>query len=144
MMLCAIWYRLYNFKNVKNGHGGVLATLIKVTLLHGRFSRFLNCIMVVNRTKHHVFRYSRYGVCTGKERIVMGFILGYFHQKWWQSFLKTIKNVNTCSRVLTSRRVTTSLASSWSPIIAHSGILFSSQYWNWVKSFGLLFGIISA
>ena len=44
MMLCAIWYRLYNFKNVKNTLGGVLATLIKVTLLHRRFSRFLNSI----------------------------------------------------------------------------------------------------
>ena len=52
-MLCAIWYHLYNFKNVKNTHGGVLllvklqpkkrATLLKVTLLHGCFSRFLNC-----------------------------------------------------------------------------------------------------
>ena len=24
MMLCAIWYHLYNLKNVKNTHGGVL------------------------------------------------------------------------------------------------------------------------
>ena len=43
---CAIWYHLYNFKNVKNTPGGVLhlvklqaqvckpATLLKVTLLH--------------------------------------------------------------------------------------------------------------
>ena len=23
-MFCVIWYRLYNFKNVKNTHGGVL------------------------------------------------------------------------------------------------------------------------
>ena len=45
---CAIWYYLYNLKNVKNTHGGVLtlvqaATLLKSTLLHGCFSRFLNC-----------------------------------------------------------------------------------------------------
>ena len=39
-MRCAIWYHLYNFKNVKNTHGGVL---LKVTLLHGCFSRFSNC-----------------------------------------------------------------------------------------------------
>ena len=43
---CAIWYHLYNLKNVKNTQGGVLilvklqakpepATLLKVTLLHG-------------------------------------------------------------------------------------------------------------
>ena len=52
VMFCAIWYYLYNLKNVKNTHGGVLllvklqakpATLLKVTLLHGCFSRFLNC-----------------------------------------------------------------------------------------------------
>ena len=48
-MCCAIWYYLYNLKNVKNIHGGVVlilekpATLLKVTLLHSCFSRFLNC-----------------------------------------------------------------------------------------------------
>ena len=53
---CAIWYYLHNLKNVKNTHGGVLLLVkleaeacncttskIKVTLLHGCFSRFLNC-----------------------------------------------------------------------------------------------------
>ena len=34
VMLCAIWYHLYNLKTNKNTHGGVLL---------GRFSRFLNC-----------------------------------------------------------------------------------------------------
>ena len=48
VVFCAIWYHLYNLKNVKNTHGGVLllvkpATLLKVTLLHGCFLRFLNC-----------------------------------------------------------------------------------------------------
>ena len=44
-MRCAIWYHLYNVKNLKNTHEGVLqpATLLKLTLLHGCFSRFLNC-----------------------------------------------------------------------------------------------------
>ena len=37
-MLHAIWYHLYSFRNVKNTHGGVL----KITLLHECFSRFLN------------------------------------------------------------------------------------------------------
>ena len=41
-MLCAIWYHLYNFKNVKKTHGGVLLlvksqALLQVTLLHGCF-----------------------------------------------------------------------------------------------------------
>ena len=43
-MRCVIWYYLYNSKNVKNTHGGVLIlTLIKLALLHGCFSRFLYC-----------------------------------------------------------------------------------------------------
>ena len=41
-MRCAIWYHLYNLKNAKNTHGGAVL-LPKVTLLHGCFSRFLNC-----------------------------------------------------------------------------------------------------
>ena len=57
MRRCAIWYRLYNLKNVKRTHRGVLllvssrlkpATLLKVTFLRWCFSRFLkNC---TNRT----------------------------------------------------------------------------------------------
>ena len=45
-MLCAIWYHFYKLKNLKNTHGGVTfkpATLLKVALLHGCFSRFLYC-----------------------------------------------------------------------------------------------------
>ena len=42
-MFRAIWYYLYNLKNVKNTHGGVL---LLVALLHGCFLRFLNCTNV--------------------------------------------------------------------------------------------------
>ena len=47
-MLCAISYHLYNIKNVKNTHGGVLLllkpqTFLKLMLLHRCFSRSLNC-----------------------------------------------------------------------------------------------------
>ena len=42
LMFCSIWYHLYNVKNVKSTHRGVLL-LVKVTLLRGCFSRFLNC-----------------------------------------------------------------------------------------------------
>ena len=42
-MRCAIWYHLCHLKNVKNTHGGVLLLVLKVTLHHVRFSRFLNC-----------------------------------------------------------------------------------------------------
>ena len=38
------------FKKVKNTHGGVILTLLKVTLLHGCFSRFINS---TNDTKSH-------------------------------------------------------------------------------------------
>ena len=46
MVRCAIWYHLYNLKDVKNTYGGVLilvklqapATLLKLTFLHGCFS----------------------------------------------------------------------------------------------------------
>ena len=41
-MFCAICYLLYNLKNVKNTHGRVLLLVLKVTHLHGCFSRFLN------------------------------------------------------------------------------------------------------
>ena len=46
-MLCAIWYHLCNLQNERNTHGGVFllepAALLKMTLLCGCFSRFLNC-----------------------------------------------------------------------------------------------------
>ena len=50
-MLYAIWYHLYDLKNVKNNHGGLFSpgTLLKVTLRHRCFSRFLNC---ANGTKY--------------------------------------------------------------------------------------------
>ena len=38
------------FKNMKNTHGGVLILVLKLTLLHGCFSHFLNC---TNDTKLH-------------------------------------------------------------------------------------------
>ena len=52
VMRCAICYHLYNLKNVKNTHKGVLILIklqaeacnfiLKLTLLYGCFSRFLN------------------------------------------------------------------------------------------------------
>ena len=56
LMQCAIWYHfVFNLKNVKNTHGGVLplaSNTLKVTLLHGCFSRSLKC---KNGTKSHTF-----------------------------------------------------------------------------------------
>ena len=46
VMRCAIWYGLYNLKNVKNTHGGVLLLPFNLTKCNTPpwvFSRFLNC-----------------------------------------------------------------------------------------------------
>ena len=48
-MRYAIWYHLYNLKNVKNTHGGVLI-LVKIKTPPWVFSRFLDC---TNGTKSH-------------------------------------------------------------------------------------------
>ena len=45
VMLCTIWY-LFKDLNMKNTDGGVILSvsgLLKAALLHGCFSRFLNC-----------------------------------------------------------------------------------------------------
>ena len=64
MMHCAIWYHLYNLKNVKNNHGGVLllvtlqakaCNLLKVTLLMCVFHVFYIVQMVSNRVKHLIY-----------------------------------------------------------------------------------------
>ena len=62
VMPCAIWYNLYNFKNVENSYGEVLllvpVTLLKITLLRECFSRFLN---FANGTKSRkVIKYLEY------------------------------------------------------------------------------------
>ena len=52
-MLCASWYHLHNFKNMKNIHGGVslLVKLEASALFHGCFSRFINCTNVTKSRK---------------------------------------------------------------------------------------------
>ena len=66
--LCAIWYVLYNLKMMKNTLGRMLplvklpvqpATLLKVALLHGCFSRFLNC---TNGTKSRKASHIPWGI----------------------------------------------------------------------------------
>ena len=56
MVRCAIWYHLYNLKNMKNTHGGVLilqpATLLKLTLPMGVFHLFKILQIVPNHTTH--------------------------------------------------------------------------------------------
>ena len=68
MMFCTICYHLHNLKNMKNRSVTFskvavfyLATLLKVTLIHGCFSRFLNC---ANGTKSckmsHTYIYNNF------------------------------------------------------------------------------------
>ena len=50
-MRCAIWYRLYDLKNVKNTHGGVLHSSM------GVFHVFLNCTNgTKSRNAPHILR----------------------------------------------------------------------------------------
>ena len=58
MILCEIlfeiWHHFYNLKSMKNIHGGMLkipAILLKVTLPHGFFTRFLNSANVTKSRK---------------------------------------------------------------------------------------------
>ena len=68
MVSCAIWCLLYNLKNVKNTHGAVSllvksAALLKVTLLHECFSRFLNCTdSIKSRKASHILCSSNFTV----------------------------------------------------------------------------------
>ena len=81
-MLCAIWYHLYYFKNVKNTQGGVLL-LVKLQALGSNFtesntppwvfSRFLNCangtkLRIASHTistprRRHGHKYTKYSIC---------------------------------------------------------------------------------
>ena len=55
VMLCAIWYHLHLLKTVKNTHGG---KKIILSLLHGCFSRFLNCTngTKLRKASHIIFK----------------------------------------------------------------------------------------
>ena len=68
VMLCAIWYNLYNLKNVKNAHGGVVLLLscrlkpynfIKSNTPPWVFFRLFQLKMIPNRATHHIFRFKR-------------------------------------------------------------------------------------
>ena len=65
VVLYATWYHSYNLKNVKNTHGGVLLLVklqaeAKVTVLHGCFSRFLNCAYCTkSRNASHITDFFR-------------------------------------------------------------------------------------
>ena len=72
VMHCAILYHLYNLKNVKNTHGGVLilvklqasaCNFTKINTPPWAFFTFLNCTNGSNRAKHHIFAIKLYHRC---------------------------------------------------------------------------------
>ena len=61
MVQCAIWYHLYNLKNVKNIHGGVLIlvklqaeTFTKINTPPWMFFTFFKLYKIAQRTKYIV------------------------------------------------------------------------------------------
>ena len=59
LMRCAIWYHLYNFRNMKNTHGGVLSKVTgsrKLILLHGCYLCVFYIVQTVpNRAKDIIY-----------------------------------------------------------------------------------------
>ena len=85
VILCAIWSQLYNLKNVKNIYGECYlpATWLKVTLLHGWFSLFLNC---TNRAKHHKEPSSTHCCSSHKNQPQTGFYISPTLDWSWSKF----------------------------------------------------------
>ena len=57
-MFCAIWYHLYNLKNVKNIYGGVLqaCNFPKSNTPMGVFQGFVIAQVIPNHATHHILR----------------------------------------------------------------------------------------
>ena len=69
VILCATWYHLYNFKNVKNTHGGVLLLVkmqgsackfTKSNTLAWVFCTFLKFVYCANGTKSRKVSHTKY------------------------------------------------------------------------------------
>ena len=56
VMRCAIWYHLYNLKNVKNTHGGVLL-LVKLQAKGSWLDFIDNNLRFVNPTGRYLFKF---------------------------------------------------------------------------------------
>ena len=73
-MLCAIWFHFFKLKNVKNNHGEamLLVILLKVSLLHGHFSRFLYCANVTKlRKASHIYTEIWFGENTPSQYLLV-------------------------------------------------------------------------
>ena len=85
--VCTIWYYLYNLKHVKNTHRVLLlvklqATVLKVTFLHGCFSRFLDCTNVStwSKTSHTLSSFRHFKVFLTAFLAVPRPTLGHFRR----------------------------------------------------------------
>ena len=82
-MLCTIQYHLYDLKKIEKHPWRIVtlskvagfwpATVLKVTLLHGCFSRFLNCTNGTKLRKHHIV------ILIPLRIFFFNFTLGVFH-----------------------------------------------------------------
>ena len=77
-MLCAIWYHLYNLRNVEN-----TMLLLKVSLPHGWFSRFLNCTRITISCKASQM-YNWLSIQNSESRYITTFSLRFLWLwNWW-------------------------------------------------------------
>ena len=106
-MLCAIWYPLYSFKNVKNTHGGVLllvkqqaksCNFTKSINIRGCFLRFLNCKNgTKSRKASHIIKdyFPRFCKATGNDKDCKSFHQNLSIQSWSGSFIMKTSVIGT-------------------------------------------------
>ena len=84
VILCATWYHLYNFKNVKNTHGGVLLLVkmqgsackfTKSNTLAWVFCTFLKFVYCANGTKSRKVSHTKYTAWNIHHHIIFFVIL---------------------------------------------------------------------
>ena len=105
-MRCAIWYYLYNLKNVKTTMEGCyglacnFTTLLKVTLLHGCFSRFSNwtvgtksrktSLLIIKKEKFHLQKDWKKSHCCPWMTFPSNFSKLWFSPVWFPHYLLNI------------------------------------------------------
>ena len=70
------------FKIMKNTHGGVLLLVLKVALLRGCFSRFLNCTNGTKSLKNHIMTFGLNSLFSHKAPSQIFNILKFNETQW--------------------------------------------------------------
>ena len=76
VMRCAIWWHLYNFKNVKNTHGGVLI-LVKLQASGFTFFKLYKLYQIAQRITYRL----AYHLALDRWHIILAFLI--FLMSWW-------------------------------------------------------------